>query len=162
MKLSKPFAWWGTGVLFLLFGLYFLQDVRQGPSLVKKGKVIHVYDGDTILVLAGDKKSKVRLIGLDAPELKRGSNKASLGEKSREYTRKELLGEQVWLTYDVRTQDRFDRVLAYVWLGNPDKNPNVVFFNEKIVEDGFARAVTYQPNTLHQKRIERAQRRANE
>ena len=44
------------------------------------GKVIRVSDGDTLLLQSGSQRIKVRMYGIDAPELKQ-----SYGEDSKSY-----------------------------------------------------------------------------
>jgi endonuclease YncB( thermonuclease family) len=58
--------------LFVLFILLLIL-----PLIVHAGqfKVFRVYDGDTITVLENGKKTRVRLVGIDSPEMSRGKNK---------------------------------------------------------------------------------------
>ncbi len=44
------------------------------------GKVISIHDGDTITILQGKQQIKVRLFGIDAPELKQ-----PYGKKSKQF-----------------------------------------------------------------------------
>ena len=62
-------------ILGLMFSLVcYSQDLS--------GKVIKIYDGDTITIMAKE-KIKVRLFGIDAPELKQ-----EFGKESREHLEK--------------------------------------------------------------------------
>ena len=54
------------------------------------GLVIKVIDGDTIIVLDGAKKRKVRLVGIDAPELKQNFGLKSKQELSGLIDRKRV------------------------------------------------------------------------
>ena len=87
---------------------------------VQRGKVIAVYDGDTLTVAArhggqgGPYRFSVRLSGIDAPEIR---SAASAGEKraaiaARDALRAAILGELVTLT--VHSFDKYGRLLASV------------------------------------------------
>ncbi|MBA2564124.1 MAG: thermonuclease family protein [Gemmatimonadetes bacterium] len=106
---------------------------EKGSTVVVK----RVIDGDTIEV---DPGGKVRLIGVDAAEL--GDSRDivdSLGREATDYTRRALLGRKVRLDFDFDRRDDHGRLLAYAYL------PDGTLFNEKIVEDGYAQALTRYP-----------------
>lgn len=72
-------------ISFVLFILNFLQPV-SAETLV--GKVLSIHDGDTITVLlsAQSKKEKVRLLGVDSPELDfNGKSQGLVAEMARDY-----------------------------------------------------------------------------
>ena len=54
------------------------------------GKVVSVHDGDTITILTEEKQVKVRLFGIDAPELKQ-----PFGRKSKEFLASMIAGQIV-------------------------------------------------------------------
>lgn len=56
-------------------------------------------------------------------------------------------GRTIWLERDVSERDRFERLLAYVWLVRGSENPSPEFVNERLVRTGFARAAEYPPDT---------------
>jgi len=61
-------------------------------SFAWEGKVISVYDGDTLTVSNLDnQKVKIRLYGIDAPELK----KQPYGRASRDYLQRLILNKTV-------------------------------------------------------------------
>jgi endonuclease YncB( thermonuclease family) len=57
-------------LIFLLVG-----TLVFGETLV--GKVVKVYDGDTITILVDGKKEKIRFYGIDAPEKKQSYGSAT-------------------------------------------------------------------------------------
>ena len=65
-------------------------------------------------------------------------------------------GETVYLEMDKEERDRYDRLLAYVWIDD-------VLFNEELIENGFARvAFVYPPNTRHVDRFYEAEEKAKQ
>lgn len=80
------------------------------------GKVIAVSDGDTITVLApGNKPTKIRLAGIDAPE-----SKQPFGQKSRQHLADLVFGKEVRV--QVVNKDRYGRIVGVVYL--PQTMPN--------------------------------------
>jgi len=86
----------------------------RAGDFTASGVVSRVVDGDTLdVLLAGGKRERVRLIGIDAPE--RGVCGATRASAA---ARRLAHGKAVVLRGD-RTQDtrdRYGRLLAYVWL----------------------------------------------
>lgn len=119
------------------------------------GTCISVYDGDTLtvkLAQAPQKVIKVRLIGIDTPELEKGE----FGETARDYTRSLLLGQKVSLVYDWDHFDKYGRTLAYVYLRDG------TFINARLLEEGYARVMTIAPNTAHASEFNQLQAEAKE
>ena len=77
-------------------------------------KVRQVIDGDTFWIDDGSQKgTKVRLIGVDAPETRRTRNKeiGYYAQESKEYLKNLIEGKKVRLVYDVDTLDLYKRTL---------------------------------------------------
>jgi endonuclease YncB( thermonuclease family) len=72
-----------------------------------KGKVIGVSDGDTITVLRDNKPIKIRLHGVDCPEMKQ-----PFGKKAKQFTSAFVFGKQVIV--NVVTKDRTGRAGARI------------------------------------------------
>lgn len=116
--------------------------------------VKRVVDGDTIQLETGE---RVRLIGIDTPEmhesdkLYRDSQRTGedvstiqkLGRRAYEFTKNLLETKRVSLEFDVEKRDRYDRLLAYVYLKDG------TFVNAKIVEQGYASLMTIPPNVKY-------------
>jgi micrococcal nuclease len=103
--------------------------------------VVHVSDGDTVSVRADSGVIRVRLIGVDTPEVKRpGVTVQCFGPEASAYTRRELLGRDVWLEHDptVGDRDRYGRTLAY--LRTHDRE----LFNLALIQSGHGREYTYR------------------
>jgi micrococcal nuclease len=116
--------------------------------------VRRVYDGDTIEVEFRGVTERVRYIGIDTPEM--GDPRPPIREVARAAAaenRALVDGRVVRLEFDVQQRDRYGRLLAYVWVGDPR-------INERLVRDGFARAGSYPPNVRLQDRLRAAERSA--
>lgn len=119
----------------------------ESPSInsTHSVKVIRVLDGDTIEIEGGE---RVRYLGINAPE----SGQPFSTEATRENERL-VAGRTVTLEFDVQTQDRYERLLAYVWAGD-------ILVNQEIVKNGYAVIETIQPNVKYQDLILKAQQEA--
>jgi len=116
------------------------------PQGALPGRVVRVVDGDTVVVrlvhppagFAG--VERVRLIGIDAPESVRpGTPVQPFAREAAAYARAALQGRRVFLAFDRELRDRYGRVLAYLY------RDDGVFFNARMVEDGYAHAYTRYP-----------------
>jgi len=101
--------------------------------------VSRVIDGDTIEVAGG---VRVRLIGIDAPEISGG---ACFGTEAAAEARTLLpMAQRVRLVYDVERLDGYGRTLAYVY-----SLPDGRFVNLILARDGFAVQATFPPNVVN-------------
>lgn len=85
------------------------------------GTVVSVSDGDTLDVLVGKVKVRVRLLDVDAPETAHGSPAQCGAQKSKVALRTLALGKSVRVVPDSvgEVTERFGRALAYVELVGP-------------------------------------------
>jgi len=99
-----------------------------------------VYDGDTLLLTD---KRKIRLIGIDTPEVKHHQQQEQeFGARAREALR-ELLAKdhyRVQLRYGPERYDRYSRTLAHVYLRDGTNLSNW------LLEKGYAKILAYPPN----------------
>ncbi|MDD2752768.1 MAG: thermonuclease family protein [Candidatus Omnitrophica bacterium] len=116
--------------------------------------VQRVVDGDTLLLENGE---RVRLIGIDTPELhpseklNRDSQRTQqdagtiqkLGQQAYEFTKKLVEGKAVSLEFDLEKYDKYNRLLAYVYLKDG------TFVNADIVKQGYASLMTIAPNVKY-------------
>ena len=95
--------------------------------------VLSIVDGDTVKIDYQGKKTSVRLIGVDTPETVHPSKPVEVyGKEASNFTRNLLLGESVYLRFDVEQTDRFGRLLAYLY-----RAPDGLFVNLEIVRQGY-------------------------
>ena len=127
------------------------------PPLVAgrvRAEVTRVVDGDTIHVNLQGRDVTIRLIGIDTPEtVAPGQPVQCYGHRASAYTTTRLDGRTVDLEFDVERTDRYDRTLAYVWIGSE-------LFNETLVRGGFALVTTYPPDVRYVERFTDAQHAA--
>jgi micrococcal nuclease len=104
-------------------------------SFTLHGRVSYAVDGDTLQVaLASGRRERVRLIGIDTPEVGECGYRAATLE-----TRRLATGKQVVLRGDATqaTRDRYGRLLAYVWL------PGGRDLGYQVLRAGLARVYVY-------------------
>ncbi|MFH1995465.1 MAG: thermonuclease family protein [Candidatus Omnitrophota bacterium] len=110
-----------------------------GPRLFAENyySITKVEDGDTITIDSGD---WVRLIGVDAPELKHPDRDVRrFARESKAFVKKLCGRKKVRLEFDEDRVDKYDRVLAYVFLEDG------TFVNAEIIRKGYARTLTWFP-----------------
>ena len=104
-------------------------------------RVTKVTDGDTVHVAYLGSDERVRLIGVNTPEVSwYGGRAQCFGVEAARYTRDWLSGRVVRVGFDVARRDRYGRLLAYVFLG-PE------LFNLTLVQRGYAVADPVRPDT---------------
>ena len=101
-------------ILFSIF-IFSLSVIAMAVS----GKVIKVSDGDTILIQSGSQRIKVRMYGIDAPELKQ-----NYGEDSKNYLEKRILNQNV--DVKVINEDKYGRKVGKVFYKNKDINLEMI------------------------------------
>ena len=111
--------------------------------------VTRITDGDGI-ECAG--MGRVRLIGIDTPERSQGPFGQTAGAALAGLL---PVGTQAQLEQDVDARDQFGRLLGYVWVGR-------TMINWRMVRDGWAVLLTYQPNVQYVDWFIDAERRARE
>lgn len=145
---------------FLLISLSLLITATCSDRAETYLKVTEVNDGDTVTVVTKSffgiiiKTEKVRLIGIDAPELAQ----EPWGRRAKNHLRK-ILRESDWqvkVEIDVQSRDRYGRVLAYLWTKGGE------MINYKMVRDGYAMVYTVPPNVKYAEKLLEAQRLARE
>ena len=116
--------------------------------------VISVSDGDTVSVILDKRKEKVRLTGIDAPEL----GQKPWGTEAKKYLETLLssCGWKVELEFDVEKRDKYGRVLAYL------KTTDGKMINLLMVRNGYAMLFTIPPNVKYAGELRAAQREARE
>jgi micrococcal nuclease len=103
--------------------------------------VAYVYDGDT---LRTDDGEKVRLLGINAPEVAHGDEPGQpLGEEAGKRLRELVLGREVRLQTDEVHHDVYGRLLAHVYLRDG------TWIDGLLVKEGLAHVYTFPPNFLH-------------
>lgn len=117
-----------------------------------RGRCLKVYDGDTILVDSRQGPKRIRMLYIDAPELRQTDIFGRpWGEISKEYLERKISGKLV----DVLTRGKghYGRVLGEVYLNKTNINlqmvaqgmaviPNLFYFKDKKVIPSYLTAIT--------------------
>lgn len=136
-----------------------LSSVGGCSSSPEEGlRVKRIIDGDTIELENGE---VVRYIGIDTPETRRREGQEWIydpqpfAEESAQFNRELVEGKRIRLEYDVVRRDRFNRILAYVYVGD-------LFVNAEMLKQGYAMLYTRPPNVKYIDLLVRLQRQARE
>ncbi len=104
------------GSLFVLAALVAGQHVACSPAPPAKrfdAEVVGVIDGDTIDVLAARQKTRIRIEGIDCPELAQ-----PYGRSAKQFTSEQVFGKRVEVL--PQSTDRYGRTVARIRFGGKD------------------------------------------
>ncbi len=101
--------WWSRAVLLAACCLL----AFVAPAVAWTGNVVHVTDGDTLLVSTGGRTVPVRVAAIDAPEHGQPG-----GDEAREALSRMVAGRSV--SVDERDVDRYGRVVAHLAVDGAD------------------------------------------
>jgi micrococcal nuclease len=122
-------------------------DPRFERGRQLNARVTHVVDGDTIAVeLPSGQSEDVRYIGIDTPETVKPDTPVQCGGPEAHDANESLVGgREVLLRFDAEARDRYDRLLAYVYVPGAGPPPGL-FVNAELVRRGLARTLEIAPN----------------
>jgi len=120
------------------------------PSEYENHFVTKVYDGDTLTLRSksngpNSSRQRVRLIGIDAPEIKECQ---PFAEEAKKFTLDSCENMNIYLSFEPNgdKKDRYGRLVAWIWLKvNGGGYLNV---NEALVAKGLASVYFYGPGKL--------------
>lgn len=141
-------------VLVAAVGIVIARRLSAGdaPSLPPDvGVVEYVVDGDTVDIVINGTEERVRLIGIDTPEIAHddGSPAECFGPEAAAFTAEQLpVGTEVRLERDIVGRDDYGRLLAYVYRRSDD-----LLVNEAIAAGGYAQPLTIAPNDAYTQRF---------
>lgn len=145
-------------LFFLIAASFYLLHEKYFPSkkqdMDKFIPVVAVHDGDTVSIIINKRQEKVRLIGIDAPEI----GQKPWGENAKEHL-ETLLSSSGWkvtMEFDVDKRDKYGRMLAYLWTSKRE------MINLLMIKDGYAMLFTFPPNVKHTNELRDAQREARD
>ena len=124
-------------IIVLLTLVPFIIQAKE-PIRTEEGVVRHVADGDTVNVITNEgTKLKVRLYGIDAPEIQHINKRTGVvskpGQPYGEEVYRALEGKVLRKKVKVRIMgiDRYRRTVAVLYLGDRD-------INREMVQEGYA------------------------
>ena len=114
--------------------------------------VTRAVDGDTLLLESGH---RVRLLGVDTPETVHPTRgEEPFGREASDFAKARTTGRAVTLEFDRERTDHYDRVLAWVFVGDE-------LLNESLVAAGLSPVVRISPlRPDYEKRLLAAERAA--
>ena len=124
---SAGWGWWSGGRVVARFD----------------ATVVHVVDGDTIVVEVADRTETVRILGADTPEtVDHRKPVQCYGPEASAHTKARLApGTRVTLETNAEARDKYGRLLAYVYFDTR--------YDDELLRLGFARLLIIPPNGVH-------------
>lgn len=142
----------------LLLSLALFLPFSSASGKTYQGRVVKVFDGDTLLVRIKGHEEFVRLREIDAPEIASRKQKGQepWGRKAREFALSRLKDRKVRLETENRDErDVYGRLLAYVFVGES-------LVNREMVESGNAFFYRAPVRGRYAARLEEAENSARE
>jgi micrococcal nuclease len=148
-------AWWLRAALFfLVWGIPAACGQSPSAGQDQEALVAKVLDGDTVQLADG---RRVRLLGIDAPELeKEGQPAEFLAHQAKKALADLVQGQRVRLEFDELRYDRYGRTLAHLRLADG------TLVSLELVRRGLARVYTVGVNFRHRDELLKAQQEALE
>ena len=138
-----------TLLISLSFVSCFGKDVKSNnldEKNLEEVYVTKVIDGDTFVYRKNGKNIKVRLIGVNTPELHHPfKGEEYFGKEAKEFTKDKIYNKKVYLEKDEEDLDKYDRELRYVWISDDE------MLNDELLREGFAETMTIEPNNKYEK-----------
>ena len=126
-----------TNCNFFTIAIPFLILFFHSASYAELHKVRHAIDGDTLLLINGE---KVRLIGVNTTEITRPQKPVQyFGKEAHLFTSQMVDGKEVRCEFEKQRRDKYGRLLAYVYLLDG------TFLNAEIIKQGYGFAYTRFP-----------------
>lgn len=121
------------------------QEELVGNLYWYRASCVRVIDGDTVDVLVdlGYKirvEQRVRLFGMNAPELKGTEKDAGLKTKGR--LAELIVGKELWIDSMKDSQEKYGRYLVEIWVKVGD-TPALISVNQQLIQEGLAEARSY-------------------
>lgn len=134
-----------------LFLFVFLTTLCQArPEGLREYRLVRVIDGDTIVVSRiKNEETQVRLIGIDCLETRRTERLRKqakelgleveqahqFGEEASQYVERKLRDRPLYVEWETKSKDRYQRKLGYVWIGDQeDQLLNLILLQEGLAK----------------------------
>lgn len=134
----------GGLVIAIVAVSYFLHEPKAPPSATPKGAeltctVKTVYDGDTLTARCPAGEVKVRVFGIDSPEM----GQKPWGNAAKQ-TLQNLLPGRDPIRLQVRDQDRYGRTVAQVLVGDRDVGLEMVRQGQAVMYEQYNKSLVYR------------------
>lgn len=152
-KYLKYFPAFTLVLILLLYGIS-EKDIPIGGENRNRSliRVEKVHDGDTISAMVENRYEKIRLIGIDTPEM----GQRPWGSKAKEYLESLITSssQTLKIEYDIEHRDKYGRILAYI------RTKDGRLINEEMLRSGYAVLFTFPPNVKYVDKFISAQKEA--
>lgn len=138
---------------FIIIGLILFWIETTSPKNISQNnfqpetvKIEQVFDGDTFSAKINGVNEKIRILGIDTPEVSGGYREGEcFGENASVFTKKTLAGKSVMLISSKTGDqtDQYGRLLRYVELNNED-------IGKTLIAEGYAESYKKFPHDRKQ------------
>lgn len=116
-------------------------DTVPNRGMLIKVRIVDIYDGDTFTILymldGTCMKTKIRLLGVDTPEIRKKKGCSDLeskaGKKIRDYLRKHML-EKIYYAKLLKHDKYGGRIVGDIYLANPEETEEDVSLSSFLLE----------------------------
>ena len=151
---GRRYPAWLVGPVLAVLLVARLGNCSAGSGSPTESIVQRVVDGDTVVLAGGQ---PVRYIGMDTPELHHPRKPVQFyAREAAEFNRQLVEGKKVRLEWGMERRDRYNRLLAYVFLEDG------TFVNAELLRQGYARVMTIPPNVKYVDLFVKMQKEAKE
>lgn len=140
------------------------KDSLTLPARAERARVVDHVDGDTLRIIADghstwmppSREITVRLLEIDTPESvdPQSPEQCYAQRASKALAEMVPLGSEVWALADRELIDPYGRTLLYLWTMDGRS------VNLRLVRDGYAKAVLFEPNDMYIHQMRRAEAQA--
>lgn len=148
--------WLIGGLMVAIFAIsYFLHESKAPATATPKGAELvctikSIYDGDTLTTRCPSGEIKVRVFGIDSPEM----GQQPWGVQSRDVLRG-LTNRDGSVRLRVMDQDRYGRTVAQVFIGERDAGLEMVRQGRAVVYEQYNKSPYYQQAQAEAQRTKR-------
>jgi len=142
--------WNGYVIISFVISLVLLSGCSNslsGKAVLEAEETLisEVIDGDTVETADG---VRIRLLGINTPEINE-----DYYQEAKDEMKKLVLNRTVLLVKDVQDKDKYDRDLRYAYVDG-------MFVNAYMVEHGYAKTLSIEPNTKFSEKLALIEREA--
>jgi len=143
-------------VAFVAVKVYGAEEEEVVGDFYQDAQVVDVVDGDTFKAIINGEEETIRLLMVDTPETVHPQKPVEpFGQEASNYLYSRLNGREVDLEFDKEMYDQYDRILAYVYVGNE-------MINESLLKEGYAEVKAYEPNDKYESEFRGLEKEAQE
>lgn len=139
MKYIKTYILLISAILF--FGCTEISAPKEREEKTINYKIEYIYDGDTLSLIIDGKKEKIRILGIDTPEVDGYRTAECYGDDASAYAKEYLKKKRVTLLKSKigDEKDRYERLLRYVFVEGKD-------FGAHLIKEGYAESYKIFPH----------------